>query len=190
MRVVISKKNRANSLSMQQMLDKAFPDPGRRAYIEDRIMGVENLLRICPEFDTAELKMWNSKEPLMNQWQEDVLEFHKEMDQTIGQSPAIRDKELRKRLIREEAKELLEAIEKDDLVKAIDAMCDLIYVVNGAAVAFGVNLQPFWEEVHRTNMAKKDGPIDANGKKLKPEDWSPPDIKGILQKMIDSRSGS
>jgi hypothetical protein len=47
-----------------------------------------------------------------------------------------------------------------------------------------VDLEPFFAEVHRTNMAKVGGPVRPDGKKLKPEGWQPPDIAGILRAQI------
>ncbi len=38
----------------------------------------------------------------------------------------------------------------------------------------------FWDEVHRSNMAKVGGPIRGDGKRLKPEGWTPPDVAGVL----------
>ncbi|NIQ95452.1 MAG: nucleoside triphosphate pyrophosphohydrolase family protein, partial [Desulfuromonadales bacterium] len=38
-----------------------------------------------------------------------------------------------------------------------DALADLIYVAIGAAITYGIDLRPVWEEVHRTNMAKMGG---------------------------------
>jgi predicted HAD superfamily Cof-like phosphohydrolase len=90
---------------------------------------------------------------------------------------------LRAELIREEARETVEAIERLDIVEAIDGMCDLLVVTYGTAVEWGIDLEPFFDEVHRTNMAKAGGPIRADGKQLKPEGWTPPDIAGILRRM-------
>ncbi|MBN8867541.1 MAG: hypothetical protein J0H98_08300 [Solirubrobacterales bacterium] len=112
--------------------------------------------------------------------QRDVEDFHHALDIPVGDAPAIRRPELRAELIREEAKETVDAILAGDLVEAIDGFCDLLCVVYGAAAEFGVNLAPFWGEVHRTNMAKQGGPVRADGKRLKPEGWTPPDIAGLL----------
>lgn len=102
-------------------------------------------------------------------------------NQTISQEIGIVDHELRAKLIEEEAQELCEAIRQGDLVDTIDGMIDLMVVVLGAAVAFNINIAPFWDEVHRTNMAKVDGPIDANGKRLKPDGWTPPQIADVIE---------
>lgn len=50
-------------------------------------------------------------------------------------------------------------------------MCDVLYVVFGTAVARGIDLEPYFDKVHKNNMAKLEGGIqkDAMGKVLKPE---------------------
>jgi predicted HAD superfamily Cof-like phosphohydrolase len=140
----------------------------------------------------------------MNIQQRLVEEFHDKFGATIGHWPEMRDRELRAKLIMEEAVETVAAMgflvqagisdgytlepiadfdkerTEPDLVEAIDGLCDLLYVVNGAAVAFGIDLEPFFDEVHRANMAKEGGMTRADGKVLKPEGWKPPDIESIL----------
>jgi predicted HAD superfamily Cof-like phosphohydrolase len=118
----------------------------------------------------------------MNSYQAMVKQFHHAFGSVIGRSPAIRDEVLAARLIEEEAKETVKALEEGDLVEAIDGICDLIYVAMGAAIRLGVDLDPYFHEVHRSNMAKVGGAVRADGKMLKPEGWTPPDIAGILQR--------
>ena len=120
----------------------------------------------------------------MNQHQSQVAEFHKALDIPIGDTPEMRRKDLRLGVISEEYIELCEAVENDDMVEAIDALCDLLYVIYGAALEWGVDLEPFLQEVHRTNMNKVGGPTRADGKRLKPEGWQPPNIAGILRDQI------
>lgn len=120
--------------------------------------------------------------------QRDVEEFHRAVNVPVGRTPAIRRPALRAALIREEAQETVEAIERGDLVDAIDGMCDVLCVIYGTAVEFGVDLAPFWDEVHRTNMAKQGGPVREDGKRLKPEGWRPPDIRGVLADVVGGRS--
>lgn len=131
--------------------------------------------------------------------QRDVAAFHEALELTIGETPAIRDADLRASLILEEAAETAESLtgrkvecslgvsdsarRERSLAGAIDGLCDLLAVVYGAAVTFGIDLAPFWEEVHRTNMAKVGGPKRADGKQLKPEGWTPPDIEGLLAEL-------
>lgn len=68
--------------------------------------------------------------------------------------------------------------------EVIDAMCDLLVVVHNTSNAMGIDLEPFFDEVHRTNMAKIGGPIGDNGKQLKPPDWEPPRIKQMLENLV------
>jgi predicted HAD superfamily Cof-like phosphohydrolase len=89
---------------------------------------------------------------------------------------------LRVSLIEEESAEFAEAVAAGDLVEMIDALCDLLYVTYGAAVDLGVDLEPFFAEVHRSNMAKVGGTRRADGKWLKPAGWTPPDVAGLLRR--------
>lgn len=110
----------------------------------------------------------------------DVLEFHRALGIPVEDTPALRRPELRASLIEEEARETVDAIRAGDLVEAVDGLCDLLCVVYGAALEFGVDLPACWDEVHRTNMAKVGGPVREDGKRLKPDGWTPPDIAGVL----------
>jgi predicted HAD superfamily Cof-like phosphohydrolase len=122
-----------------------------------------------------------STSPRRHAVQRDVEDFHRTVCDIVDEStPAIRRPELRAALIEEEARETVEAIRRGDLVEAIDGMCDLLCVVYGTASEFGIDLAPFWDEVHRTNMAKAGGPVREDGKRLKPPGWTPPDIAGVL----------
>jgi len=62
----------------------------------------------------------------------------------------------------------------------IDALCDLVVVVHNTSNAMGVDLEPFFDEVHRANMTKVGGPKREDGKQLKPKGWTPPDHLAIL----------
>lgn len=72
-----------------------------------------------------------------------------------------------------------------DLPEAIDATLDMDYVNQGFRDTFGVDSTPLWLEVHKSNMAKA-GPDGVprrrpeDGKVLKPDGWTPPDIRGVL----------
>lgn len=121
--------------------------------------------------------------------QRDVMEFHLAMGAGVGESPAICNAELRAALIYEEAGETCSAIEAGDLVGAIDGLCDLIYVALGTAVEFGIDLAPFWAEVHRSNMAKVGGPVREDGKRMKPPGWTGPDLARVLAEQAGGPSG-
>lgn len=134
--------------------------------------------------------------------QRDVAELHRALDVPIATTPKIRRGDLRASLILEEAIETAEALtgqrirweftgewvpwnEQKRLIKAIDGGCDLLCVTYGTALELGVDIGPFWDEVHRTNMAKRGGPTRADGKKLKPPGWTPPDVEGILRGLME-----
>jgi predicted HAD superfamily Cof-like phosphohydrolase len=117
---------------------------------------------------------------------DDVLAFHQKLGVLIGERPSLPDDDviaLRLRLIDEETAELRSAIGQRDLVATADAIADLLYVVYGTAVSFGLDIRPIFAEVHRTNMAKEGGRTRADGKVLKPADWRPPDIAPLLAEM-------
>jgi predicted HAD superfamily Cof-like phosphohydrolase len=119
--------------------------------------------------------------------QDDVREFHEALDIPVNSTPKIRRHELRADLIEEEAAETCAAIRAGDLLGAIDGLCDLLYVVHSSALEFGIDLDPFWSEVHRTNMAKVGGPVREDGKRLKPDGWTPPDLAGVLRELKENR---
>jgi len=72
----------------------------------------------------------------------------------------------------------------DAWAQVIDGMCDTIVVIHNTACAMNLDLEPFFNEVHRTNLAKVGGPVREDGKRLKPEGWQPPDILGLLKDQL------
>ena len=72
-----------------------------------------------------------------------------------------------------------------DAVEAADALADLDYVVNGAALVFGFHLPSLTMEVHRSNMSKlgADGsPVKrADGKILKGPGYFKPNVAAVLE---------
>merc|ERR1719230_98610 len=61
---------------------------------------------------------------------------------------------LRLKLIKEEVRELADAMEAKDMVETVDALGDILYVVYGAGGAFGVNLDQAFDLIHKSNMTK------------------------------------
>jgi predicted HAD superfamily Cof-like phosphohydrolase len=145
--------------------------------------------------------------------QRDVEQFHRAMGQDVGERPVMpspKVRELRARLIAEEVAETIaalgfnvdiqvrypttdgtvgkfvEAIYKNgrlDLAEVADGIADSIYVELGTAVSAGIDMEPVWEAVQMSNIAKASGPVRPDGKRLKPEGWEAPDVKGILQRQ-------
>lgn len=147
----------------------------------------------------------------MHTAQEMVREFHRAIGQEISPSePMLRQPMLRASLIIEEAMETafalvgttsayalaqkilldlqLKSARKEisdcpNIIEAIDGCIDVLVVTYGTLESIGVDAEPFFDEVQKANMAKATGPIRADGKRLKPEGWTPPNISGVLRNI-------
>lgn len=115
-----------------------------------------------------------------------VREFHEVFGHPIADRPTLEHARasLRIDLIDEELKELRMAVSSNDLVGIADALGDLDYVVNGAALEYGIPLPEITAEIHRSNMTKLDAggnPVyREDGKVLKGEGYEPPRLSTIL----------
>ena len=118
---------------------------------------------------------------------EKVGVFMKTFGQNVKQSSSFSSEKinaLRVSLIKEELDELIEAMNKKDLVEVADALTDILYVTYGAGHAFGINLDACFEEVQNSNMSKldKDGkPIyNDKGKVMKGPNYFKPDLSKFI----------
>ena len=116
-----------------------------------------------------------------------VGEFMETFGQNVLTDPTFPTKKVQKmrvKLIREELKELIEAIKDNDIVEVADALTDILYVTYGAGHAFGVDLDACFAEVQRSNMTKlgADGkPVYRDdGKVIKGPNYSEPDLQKVL----------
>lgn len=130
----------------------------------------------------------------MNRQQLQVKQFHvafKVPTQDRPKFPATDRCKLRVELIREELREFERAIADNDLVAVADALADLLYVVNGAGVEFGIDLARIFEEVHASNMSKLDNQgraiLRADGKVLKSLNYRPPRIRELIKILSNKR---
>ncbi|MGI8825897.1 MAG: hypothetical protein ACR2JC_09670 [Chloroflexota bacterium] len=120
----------------------------------------------------------------MHRQQNLVAAFHRAMGAPAAEKPTSLSPqriELRCRLIDEEAGEFRDAAARHEWFEMIDALVDLLYVTYGAAVEMGVDLDPFFEEVHQANLRKiaaTDG-----GKSIKPQGWSSPNIAAVHDRV-------
>lgn len=119
---------------------------------------------------------------------EKVREFHKVFNHLIKTKPEMpKDtlKQLRIDLIQEEFDEFVDGVENGNLTAVADALTDLLYVVYGAGLVFGIDLDKTFEEVHNSNMSKlgEDGkPIyREDGKVLKGPNFKEPDFSFIFK---------
>lgn len=130
-----------------------------------------------------------------------VVEFHEVFGAPVVWAPAVPSAErrrLRCALLLEEVIEFcqasgfaltcmpeLVAAEPIDMIEAADALADIRYVTDGAALEWGIPLEKCLREVHRSNMSKlgeDDRPIfREDGKILKGPHYTPPQIEEILE---------
>lgn len=115
----------------------------------------------------------------------DQEKFMTACDQTVG---TLNEDQfnLYKRLIDEEVEELNESIRFSDRVDMLDALCDILVVTIGAMHSLGVDSEGAWNEVIRSNMSKIDpesGKVIKrdDGKVLKPDSFSPPDLASFVR---------
>ena len=122
---------------------------------------------------------------------EKVLEFHRvtgaAINVGVGWEVGPKDNNsLRINLIREELRELEEGLLAGDIGEVADALGDLMYVVCGAAVAWGIELDDVFNEIHRSNMTKlnEDGTpvLREDGKVLKGPNYEPPSLGPIIER--------
>lgn len=95
----------------------------------------------------------------MNKHLESVSQFHKTFKAPILDTPQIPAKErcnLRINLMQEELDEIKEAINNNNITEVLDGLCDLLYVLNGSILEFGMGeiFDSSFEEVQRSNMSK------------------------------------
>lgn len=114
----------------------------------------------------------------------DVQQFMEAVGQTVG--GGLKNPEtvaLRLRLIDEEHDEVVEAINWGDPALVAKELADLLYVVHGTAVAFGIPLDDVFRVVHDSNMSKVQGHAATGDVKVGkgPNYVDPiPEIKSIL----------
>ena len=120
-----------------------------------------------------------------------VREFHEKMELAIDQPYSKELMNFRLRLIFEEIQELASAaldietttnteernVMMQDLLKE---MCDVVYVIKGMAVSFGMDFDKAFELVHKSNMSKLPLIKDANGKVQKGLNYEPPILEGLI----------
>jgi predicted HAD superfamily Cof-like phosphohydrolase len=115
-----------------------------------------------------------------------VESFHRTFDIVANPTPTVPDertRELRVALIQEEFDELKEALAVKNLSSIAKEMADLLYVVYGTAVSYGIDMGPVFREVHRSNMSKVGGYKREDGKWVKPATYSPALIGPILEEQ-------
>ena len=120
-------------------------------------------------------------------WVDALKEFHKTFDLTDAATPSLPRpgvEALRVKLMLSELSELVSAMAECDLVEIADGIADLLYVVVGTGLCYGIPMKKVFDQVHANNMTKM-GPSgeivrDLSGKIQKPEGFEPIDLSWIL----------
>jgi NTP pyrophosphatase (non-canonical NTP hydrolase) len=112
----------------------------------------------------------------------DVSKFIEACDQ----KSTIENANLYRNLIVEEFWEFQDAYKKNIETEQLDACMDMIWVILGYCKMKGYDVDGAWAEVARSNLAKIDpstGKVKKreDGKVLKPEGWTPPNLKQFIK---------
>lgn len=98
--------------------------------------------------------------------------------------PTLEQRDLRFRLMEEEHSEVVEAMVYGDKEQIAKEICDLLYVVYGTAISYGIDIDKCFDEVHSSNMSKlgSDGKpkYREDGKILKGENYREADLTGMV----------
>lgn len=123
----------------------------------------------------------------MSKQQLQVMKFHEAFGAPVADSPQLIEVarwELRHELIREELAEYHDACVAEDLVEVADALGDLLYLVCGAALEHGIDLEAVVDEIQASNMSKlgEDGlpVLRYDGKILKGPGYRRPDLAEVI----------
>jgi len=125
-----------------------------------------------------------------------VTHFQKAMGQPMNAELNVDLLQLRMDLIKEEVRELdaevgaisyqlIKSKEPniEQLENMVKELADIMYVVSGFAVTFGIQIQPAFVRVHQSNMTKLvDGRpmLREDGKVIKGPNYKPPTMKGLI----------
>ena len=120
-----------------------------------------------------------------------VREFHEKMKLAIDQPYRKELMDFRLKLLFEEIQELAtaaldieELTDKDGryglMQNLLKEMCDVVYVIKGMAVSFGMDFDEAFTLVHKSNMSKLPLIKDADGKVMKGLNYEPPILEGLV----------
>jgi predicted HAD superfamily Cof-like phosphohydrolase len=131
---------------------------------------------------------------------DDVVAFHDKFDlprpvTTAPSIPSLDVIEFRMKFMAEELLEWRDAVARKDLVKAADALADLVYVALGTAAFQGLPFDQIWDAVQVANMAKVRTPSAKESKRgskfdvIKPAGWVAPEaqIARVINDLLARR---
>lgn len=108
--------------------------------------------------------------------------------------PEASKRQLRKDLLQEEVNEYFLSEAADDMVGIADGLGDIIYVCVGTAIRYGIDIEQVMQEICRSNDSKipADGVVKRreDGKIMKPDTYTKPDIGAILWPMVHKKANA
>lgn len=125
----------------------------------------------------------------MHKPQRQVLEFHRALWTPWNATPTdppSEVKDLRIRLMREELNEVEQASDEHDITAVAKELADLLYTVYGTACAWGIDMEPIFDAVHRSNMTKERA-AGPGHKILKGQNYRAPEIEPLI---LEQTSGA
>lgn len=130
-------------------------------YNLDLLSGTQEFMKLCGQLDHS---------PKRRHWDDEV------------------QREFRLGLLLEEVREYQDAVVVEDFTEAVDGLLDVIVIAWGTLLDMlePEQVERVVYEVVRSNLQKVDGSLGAllkreDGKVMKPEGWTPPNIEKVLQ---------
>ena len=120
-----------------------------------------------------------------------VRKFHEKMELAVDQPFSKELLEFRMKLIFEEVQELAEVgfrlegnLDQGEIYVMLQdflkELCDVVYVLKGTSISFGMDFDKAFSLVHKANMSKLPLTKDENGKVLKGKNYQLPDLEGCI----------
>lgn len=123
----------------------------------------------------------------MTKEQQDVLEFHRMIGLPRVERPTWPAKAVvhgRLAHVFEEMEETEMAWLCGDWVGFADGLIDTMYTLLDLASRCGLDVEPIWNAVHKSNMTK-DCYFDATGEWIKPPTYEPPNLESIVAAQLE-----
>ena len=117
---------------------------------------------------------------------EHVHAFHERFNIPQPRQPSWPERDItdfRLAFINEEAREISEAVNQEDMEGVLDGLVDLVYVAIGMALMYGFDFDEAWDRVQRANMEKaSDKSTDRHPMfdVHKPVGWLPPRMNDLV----------
>tara|TARA_R110002111_G_scaffold51121_4_gene89653 strand:+ start:694 stop:1227 length:534 start_codon:yes stop_codon:yes gene_type:complete len=154
-----------------QQSSRRFVQTEQQRRIERFMRDAKQIVRLKPIEPTPEERILRAK-----------LIFEKALEtcHALGVTLSLRGDQVSGDVVIEDSFDMSVGLSPFDMIDAVDGCCDVMVVTIGTLSCLGVGDVHPMNAVLDANDAKMTGPIREDGKRLKPEGWEPPNIKGEL----------